>query len=55
MLVIGDREAADGQVAVRSRFGGDLGARPVEAFLGDALDEIRRKAIDGGARQEQPA
>ena len=30
MLVIGDREAAEGTVAVRSRTGGDQGARPVE-------------------------
>ena len=27
MLVIGDREAAEGTVSVRSRSGGDLGAR----------------------------
>jgi threonyl-tRNA synthetase len=46
MLVIGDREAAEGQVSVRSRFGGDLGARSVEAFLADALEEIQRKASD---------
>ncbi len=46
MLVIGDKEAADGLVAVRSRFGGDLGTRPVDAFVADALDEIRRKAIE---------
>ena len=44
MLVAGDRESAEGTVAVRSRFGGDLGARPVDAFIADALDEIRRKS-----------
>jgi threonyl-tRNA synthetase len=55
MLVIGDREAAEGQVAVRSRFGGDLGARPVDAFLADALEDVRRKAIDAGGPKEQPA
>ncbi len=32
MLVIGDREAADGTVAVRSRSEGDRGAVPVAAF-----------------------
>ena len=53
MLVIGDREAAEGQVSVRSRFGGDLGARPVDAFLADALDEIRRKAIDAAPSATQ--
>jgi threonyl-tRNA synthetase len=43
MLVAGDREAADGTVSVRSRAGGDLGARAVSAFVADALEEIRRK------------
>ena len=33
MLVVGDREAAEGTVAVRSRTGGDLGARAVDAFI----------------------
>ena len=45
MLVTGDREAAEGAVSVRSRFGGDLGARSVEAFVADALDEIQRKEL----------
>ncbi|MBE3072230.1 MAG: threonine--tRNA ligase [Acidobacteria bacterium] len=49
MLVVGDREVAEGTVAVRSRSGGDLGARPVEAFIGTALDEIRNKL---GARTQ---
>ena len=44
MLVAGDREAADGTVSVRSRSGGDLGAREVSAFVSDALGEIARKA-----------
>jgi threonyl-tRNA synthetase len=44
MLVAGDREAAEGTVAVRSRSGGDLGARPVDAFIADALEEVRRKS-----------
>jgi threonyl-tRNA synthetase len=44
MLVAGDRESADGTVAVRSRSGGDLGARSVEAFVTDALEEVRRKS-----------
>ncbi len=43
MLVVGDREAEQGAVSVRSRAGGDLGARAVDAFLADALDEIARK------------
>jgi threonyl-tRNA synthetase len=40
MLVVGDREAADGTVAVRSRTGGDLGARTVPQFIVDARDDI---------------
>jgi threonyl-tRNA synthetase len=43
MLVTGDREAAEGTVSVRARAAGDLGARAVDAFVADALDEIRRK------------
>jgi threonyl-tRNA synthetase len=45
MLVIGDREAADNAVAVRSRAKGDLGARPVQQFLTDALAELAQKAL----------
>ena len=48
MLVIGDREVAQGTVAVRSRTGGDLGARAVEEFVTTALDEVRRKARTPG-------
>ena len=43
MLVIGDREAAEGTVAVRSRAGGDQGAKPVEEFLAAAQAEVARK------------
>ena len=43
MLVAGDREAAEGTVSVRSRSGGDLGARSVSAFIADAQDEIAKK------------
>jgi threonyl-tRNA synthetase len=48
MLVVGDREAAEGTVAVRSRAGGDLGATSVEAFLDRARDEIRRRGLEPG-------
>ena len=43
MLVVGDREAAEGAVAVRSRSGGDLGSQPLDAFIASARDEIDRK------------
>jgi threonyl-tRNA synthetase len=49
MLVTGDREAAEGTVAVRARSAGDLGARPVDRFIADALDEIRRKDLGAAA------
>jgi len=45
MLVIGDREMENGQVAVRSRKEGDKGAVKVEEFLASALEEIRTKAL----------
>src|SRR5476649_873103 len=45
MLVIGDRESADGTVSVRTRTGGDQGASPVDAFISAARDEIARKGI----------
>jgi threonyl-tRNA synthetase len=44
MLVVGDREAEQGTVSVRTRAGGDQGARSVDAFLAAALDEVARKA-----------
>ena len=43
MLVAGDREVADGTVAVRTRSGGDQGARPVEEFIRQALAEVAAK------------
>jgi threonyl-tRNA synthetase len=56
MLVIGDREAAEGTVAVRTRFSGDQGARPVAAFIAAARDEIARKdAGEPPAAVKQPA
>ena len=56
MLVIGDREAADNAVAVRSRSAGDLGARPVHEFAAAAREEIRTKALRAGVPAEkQPA
>jgi threonyl-tRNA synthetase len=43
MLVTGDREATEGTVSVRSRSGGDLGARGIDAFVEAARDEIAAK------------
>jgi threonyl-tRNA synthetase len=43
MLVVGDKESAEGTVAVRSRSAGDLGARGLEEFVAQALREIAAK------------
>ena len=40
MLVVGDQEVADRAVAVRSQTKGDLGARPLDQFVTDALAEV---------------
>jgi threonyl-tRNA synthetase len=55
MLVVGDREAAEGLVAVRSRSGGDLGARPIAQFVAEALDEVGAKRHDLGGHPRGPA
>jgi threonyl-tRNA synthetase len=47
MLVIGDKEVADGAVAVRHRSAGDLGSRPVADFVNAALEEVARKDLNG--------
>ncbi len=44
MLVVGDRESAEGTVSVRTRAGGDQGASPVADFIAKAQDEIRAKS-----------
>jgi len=44
MLVIGDKEAENGQVAVRSRRDGDLGPIPLDTFLGKIVEEVETKA-----------
>jgi len=45
MLVVGDKEAAEGQVAVRSRAKGDLGATPLDTFVTEALAEVAEKRL----------
>jgi threonyl-tRNA synthetase len=48
MLVAGDREAAEGTVSVRSRSGGDLGARSVDDFVRMAEAEVASKGMANG-------
>ncbi|MCM1569022.1 MAG: threonine--tRNA ligase [Roseburia sp.] len=50
MLVVGQKEAEEEQVSVRSRFAGDEGAKPLQEFIAQIGEEIRTKAI----RKEEP-
>jgi threonyl-tRNA synthetase len=45
MLVVGDKEMASGQVAVRSRRGEDLGSMPIDEFIALASKEVAEKVI----------
>ena len=46
MLVIGGKEAEAGQVAVRTRAGGDKGAMPLDAFTETLLSQIKARSLD---------
>ncbi len=50
MLVVGEKEEAEGLVSVRSRFAGDEGQKTLDAFVDQICKEIRTKEI----RQEEP-
>jgi threonyl-tRNA synthetase len=43
MLVVGDREAAEGTVGVRHRAGGDQGAQRTAQFIEAAVEEVRTR------------
>lgn len=45
MLVVGDKEAEAGHVAVRSRREGDIGSMPLDAFIARITAEIDSKAL----------
>ncbi len=45
MLVVGEKEEADGLVSVRSRFAGDEGQKPLAVFTSQICEEIRTRAI----------
>jgi threonyl-tRNA synthetase len=49
MLVVGDREAAERTVSVRTRTGGDQGPSSVRDFIAKTRDEIARKGKQEGA------
>ncbi len=45
MLVVGQKEAEEGTVSVRSRFAGDEGAKNLDVFIEEICREIRTKEI----------
>ncbi len=45
MLVLGDKEAEDGIVAVRTRAGGDEGTMSIEAFMEKLAGEIKNRSL----------
>ena len=45
MLVVGQQEAENGTVSVRSRFAGDEGVKPIAEFIDQICREIRTKEI----------
>ncbi|MBI4889233.1 MAG: threonine--tRNA ligase [Acidobacteria bacterium] len=46
MLVVGDREAAEGKVAVRTRKGGDQGAKPVDEVVAMISGMAQSRSIE---------
>ncbi|MGN0347538.1 MAG: threonine--tRNA ligase [Lachnospiraceae bacterium] len=52
-LVVGEKEAADGTVAVSSRFAGNEGVKPLGEFMAQITEEIRTKAIRKEENQSQ--
>ena len=45
MLVVGDREAESGAVAVRHRKHGDLGAKPLEQFVEEVTTSVESRSV----------
>jgi len=53
MLVVGQQEAEQGLVSVRSRYAGDEGQKPLAEFLDQICEEIRTKEIRKETVQEE--
>ena len=53
MLVVGEKEAQDGTVSVRSRFAGDEGVKSLDEFKAQILEEIKNKIIREEIPQEE--
>jgi len=52
MLIVGEKEEAEGLVSVRSRFAGDEGQKSIDAFVDQICREIRTKEIRKEEAQE---
>ena len=46
MLIIGDKEAQEGTVSVRSRKDGDIGSMDIDAFIAKAVAQVAEKSQD---------
>ena len=53
MLIVGEKEEAEGLVSVRSRFAGDEGQKSIDAFVDQICKEIRTKEIRKEEMQEE--
>ena len=53
MLIVGEKEEAEGLVSVRSRFAGDEGQKTVADFAEQICKEIRTKEIREEMQQEE--
>ena len=53
MLVVGEKEEAEGTVSVRSRFAGDEGSKSIETFIEQICEEIRTKEIRKEETEEE--
>src|SRR5213079_509441 len=52
MLVVGDREAAESTVSVRTRTGGHQGASTIDAFVDALLEEVRARGRAEGTSSD---
>ena len=53
MLVVGEKEAAEGKVSVRSRWNGDEGQKSLEQFIADVTEEIKNKENKTADKKEE--
>jgi threonyl-tRNA synthetase len=54
MLVVGEKDAAEGTVTVRDRIDGDLGAMPVDAAIAKLHTEVEAKTVRQVAEAAKP-